>query len=161
MLIHVRFKGVSCDTLCSQYYSVEWLKAAYARPINPVPKLASWNVSAEVRSMVVLPPKGKRQAGRPKEVRIPSAGEDPRRKKCGRCGQRGHNRLRCPNPPTSIIEGTSAEVDADVGTSSNATENEPRSRRCRLCHETGHNQRRCVLRFPTPDPQMATDGNDE
>ena len=138
------------------------MKAAYASPINPVPKLASWNVSGEVRSMVVLPPIGKRQPGRPKEVRIPSAGEDRRRKKCGRCGERGHNRLRCPNPPISTRGGmSSGSADAEAGPSTTVIDNGPPSRRCRLCHETGHNQRRCPLRFPATNQEMDNDENNE
>ncbi|KAK0586163.1 hypothetical protein LWI29_002056 [Acer saccharum] len=56
------------------------------------------NKLMEVNCMIVLPPKSKRQSGRPKEIRVPSAGEVTRIQHCTKYGKPEHNRLGCPNP---------------------------------------------------------------
>ena len=87
--------------------------------------------------MVVLPPKYKRQAGRPKMTRIPSRGEGVRRKKCGRCGETGHTRITCSNPPidSSI---SSNRVGDEAGSSKRR-----RIVHCSYCNEEGHTIRKC------------------
>ena len=67
--------------LCDDYYSKEWFKGAYARPINSVSDPQDWYVPIEVKSMIVLPFEQKRQAGRLREVRIPLVKESRRKKK--------------------------------------------------------------------------------
>ncbi|KAK3189903.1 hypothetical protein Dsin_029464 [Dipteronia sinensis] len=56
-----------------EYYNTSWMQTAYAPAINPVPHPSVWEVPNEVASMIVLPPNSRKQAGRPKETRIPSA----------------------------------------------------------------------------------------
>ncbi|KAK2659610.1 hypothetical protein Ddye_006143 [Dipteronia dyeriana] len=63
------------NSLYHEYYSSSWMQTAYAPATNPVPHPSVWEVPNEVGSVIVLLPNSKRQAGRPKERRIPSAGE--------------------------------------------------------------------------------------
>ncbi|KAH9658494.1 SWIM-type domain-containing protein [Citrus sinensis] len=89
---------LSVYDMCSRYYSSEAWVAAYAETIYPVGTEKEWEVSEEVQSNEVLPPVEKRKKGRPQKIRIPSQGEEKLRRKCGRCGSRGHNRLTCSAP---------------------------------------------------------------
>ena len=91
--------------------------------------------------MVVQPPKFRRQAGRPKTQRIPSRGERVYRKKCGRCGETGHTRLRCSNPPMSSIDPATVGV-GEAARSTRVT----RVLHCSFCHEAGHTIRKCPLK---------------
>ncbi|XP_052292000.1 uncharacterized protein LOC127900805 [Citrus sinensis] len=89
---------LSVYDMCSRYYSSEAWVAAYAETIYPVGTEEEWEVSEEVQSNEVLPPVEKRKKGRPQQIRIPSQGEEKLRRKCGRCGSQGHNRLTCSVP---------------------------------------------------------------
>ena len=90
-----RHRSLSLYTLCSRYYTSEALVAAYADSIYPVGHEVDWNVPMEVRNRAILPPIVQRTRGRLKKNRILSAGEDKVKRKCGRCGEKGHNRQKC------------------------------------------------------------------
>ncbi|XP_024034810.1 uncharacterized protein LOC127899106 [Citrus sinensis] len=89
--------------LCSDFYTTEWLAMAYAQPVESVGDVADWEVPDEIQEMEVYPPVEAPPAGRRKEHKIPSAGEDVNRRtvRCGRCHELGHNRKRCKNPIAS------------------------------------------------------------
>ncbi|KAH9770671.1 SWIM-type domain-containing protein [Citrus sinensis] len=89
---------LSVYDMCSRYYSSEAWVTAYAETIYHVGTEEEWEVSEEVQSNEVLHPVEKRKKGRPQQIRIPSQGEEKLRRKCGRCGSRGHNRLTCSLP---------------------------------------------------------------
>ncbi|KAK2661814.1 hypothetical protein Ddye_000388 [Dipteronia dyeriana] len=93
-----RFTKTNFNSLCHEYYSTSWMQTAYPPTINPVPHPFFWEEPDEVSSVNVLPPNSKRQVGRQKERRIPSAGEVHQQKKCSNCGEQGHNRMGCANP---------------------------------------------------------------
>jgi hypothetical protein len=93
-----RAKEISVYNMCSQFYTANALVIAYAEPIWPVGNRSEWVVPQDVQNIVVLPPNRQVIPGRRKTVRIPSVGEDVVRKKCGRCGEGGHNRATCRNP---------------------------------------------------------------
>ncbi|XP_022891898.1 uncharacterized protein LOC111406753 [Olea europaea var. sylvestris] len=94
-LAAAKFKGVSCYSLCSPYYTTTSWKQAYVECICPVANEAHWEISNQTK---VLPPLvNRRQCGHPKNHRIPSRGEGKKTRKCSRYGQSGHNRLTCKN----------------------------------------------------------------
>ncbi|XP_052197184.1 uncharacterized protein LOC127804365 [Diospyros lotus] len=74
------FMRVHYHMLCHSYYTADWVRRAYAPPINPLPNKATWILPAYVRQMVILPPVQRRQPGRSRNGRIPSMGEARRKK---------------------------------------------------------------------------------
>ena len=82
---------------CSNYYIKEFLYACYAHVIRPIGSAEGWDVSEEVRSQIVNPPKPKRGPGRPRVRRILLQGEELDPIRCGRCNSYGHNRQTCTN----------------------------------------------------------------
>ncbi|XP_052193834.1 uncharacterized protein LOC127802170 [Diospyros lotus] len=97
-LAAARSRNIDPYTLSSAYYQTEALLCAYADPVIPVGSQADWIVPDESASVNLLPPATRRPCERRKTCRIPSAGEEKRRVKCGRCGQIGHNQQTCSNP---------------------------------------------------------------
>lgn len=94
-----RFQGLtSCNHLAQDWFRTTTLKATYQELVFPVGEIPSWELPTNLPE--VNPPKmGKRPAGRPKNKdRIRSQGEEPTENKCGRCGERGHNRGVCNAP---------------------------------------------------------------
>lgn len=93
------------------YYLRSSLVQTYSGPVNHLPPLEHWEIPFEVATDIVLPNLSRRQAGRPRESRIPSAGERPTQrtttadassslgkrapKTCGLCGSPGHTRRAC------------------------------------------------------------------
>ncbi|XP_057770948.1 uncharacterized protein LOC130990736 [Salvia miltiorrhiza] len=93
------------------YYLRSSLVQTYSGPVNHLPLLEHWEIPFEVATDIVLPNLSRRQAGRPRESRIPSAGERPTQrttiadassslekrapKTCGLCGSPGHTRRAC------------------------------------------------------------------
>ena len=141
--LYARFARVHPSHLCHKYYSKEYLQHAYGRPINPVPSKSAWSIPEEVSSRVVLPMIGKTQSGRPKQKRIRSIGESTRVKKCGKCGQPGHSRLRCRNPLSSSVGSTSVDRSQEETTSIRR-----RVLHCRRCGLAGHTARNCQAVLP-------------
>ncbi|KAK3229504.1 hypothetical protein Dsin_001385 [Dipteronia sinensis] len=72
-IVVARLTKTNFNSFCHDYYNTFWLQTTYAPPINPVPYVSIWEVLEEMKCMIVLPPKSKRQSGRPKEIRLPSA----------------------------------------------------------------------------------------
>ncbi|XP_057811370.1 uncharacterized protein LOC131025588 [Salvia miltiorrhiza] len=93
------------------YYLRSSLVQTYSGAVNHLPPLEHWEIPFEVASDIILPNLSRRQAGRPRESRIPSAGERPTQrtttadassslgkrapKTCGLCGSPGHTRRAC------------------------------------------------------------------
>ena len=91
-----RERNLPVENFISKFYSTEYLRATYADVHHPHCDISSWVIPPEVENIVVLPPEhAARAAGRPKKRRIPSQGEEVRRRKCARCGVLGHNRQTC------------------------------------------------------------------
>ncbi|XP_022888669.1 uncharacterized protein LOC111404142 [Olea europaea var. sylvestris] len=84
---------------CSVFYTTNMYIQTYSASIFPLGDHNEWNVPDEVRARIILAPNPKRKSGQPKEKRIPSKGEKTQSAKCGRCGNYGHNRRSCQNPP--------------------------------------------------------------
>nr|XP_016514458.1 PREDICTED: uncharacterized protein LOC107831224 [Nicotiana tabacum] len=86
---------------CSFYYKKDKLLSTYEFPVNPMPDESLWVVPTEVMEDVVLPPKGRRNAGRPRKERLKPASEKESKRafSCSVCGQGGHNRKTCRNRP--------------------------------------------------------------
>ncbi|XP_062104146.1 uncharacterized protein LOC133815306 [Humulus lupulus] len=83
---------------CAKFYKSETLKAMYEENVHPLPHKDEWNLPQHL-DIVVLPPKATIPAGRPRKKRIRSRGEPKVIITCGKCGQPGHNRKTCRNPP--------------------------------------------------------------
>ncbi|XP_062088951.1 uncharacterized protein LOC133795520 [Humulus lupulus] len=83
---------------CAKFYKTETLKAMYEENIHPLPHKDEWNLPQHL-DIVVLPPKATIPAGRLRKKRIRSRGEPKVIITCGKCGQPGHNRKTCRNPP--------------------------------------------------------------
>ncbi|KAK3204325.1 hypothetical protein Dsin_018371 [Dipteronia sinensis] len=69
------FKGMPINALCSDFFTIGWLKQAYAMAVNPVTKSEVWDIADDVRTRVVLPWKKKRLTRRPKKNQMPYVGE--------------------------------------------------------------------------------------
>lgn len=93
-----RQRKYSTYLMCSDYYTTEFWRAAYADAISPAPNESEWVVTDEMKKMHVMPPEVRKQQGRRKTERAQSTGEFSKKKKCSRCGQTGHNRLTCRDP---------------------------------------------------------------
>ncbi|XP_062081124.1 uncharacterized protein LOC133785925 [Humulus lupulus] len=83
---------------CAKFYKTETLKAMYEENVHPLPHKDEWNLPQHL-DIVVLPPKATIPAGRPRKKRIRSRGKPKVIITCGKCGQPGHNRKTCRNPP--------------------------------------------------------------
>ena len=117
------------NTLCSSYYTIENLRGAYGASINPIPEIThNPYIPEEVRRVIVMPPISRRQPGRPRHTGYTSAGEKRHRRVCQKCGQQGHNRARCCNPPI-LNEAMSSSTPART------------ARKCSRCGGIGHNRR--------------------
>ncbi|XP_016440274.1 uncharacterized protein LOC107766075 [Nicotiana tabacum] len=57
------------DQYCSFYYKKDKLLRIYEFPVNPMPNESLWVILTEVLEDVVLPPKGRRNGGRPRKER--------------------------------------------------------------------------------------------
>ncbi|XP_075108833.1 uncharacterized protein LOC142180684 [Nicotiana tabacum] len=86
---------------CSFYYKKDKLLSTYEFLVNPMPDESLWVIPTEVMEDVVLPPKGRRNAGRPRKERLKPAleKESKRAFSYSVCGQGGHNRKTCRNRP--------------------------------------------------------------
>ncbi|XP_052181961.1 uncharacterized protein LOC127794754 [Diospyros lotus] len=146
------FMRVHYNSFCHPYYTASWVKKAYELPINPVPNKSAWVIAAHVRRVVVHPLVQRRQPGRPREGRIPSSGEARQRKKCGKCGAQGHNRLSCPNEWSSSI-GESSTAATTIESRDAAVATARANRKCSICKEAGHTRRRCPI-------QLSNQGDD-
>ncbi|XP_050222652.2 uncharacterized protein LOC126672738 [Mercurialis annua] len=95
----LNYKHQDPTEYCSKYFTNEAMLATYAQTVYPVPKKETWEVTAEVEDIIVLPPIGRTKPGRPKKRRIKGAEEQKNQNKCSRCGYYGHNRKTCKNIP--------------------------------------------------------------
>ncbi|XP_009781603.2 uncharacterized protein [Nicotiana sylvestris] len=79
---------------CSFYYKKDNLLRTYEFSVNPMPDESLWVIPTEVLEYVVLPPKGRRNSGRPRKERLKPALEKESKRvfSCSVCGQSGHNR---------------------------------------------------------------------
>ena len=124
-----KYEQIDVYSLCSEFYTTEFLKMAYGETIYPVPPESEWDVEEDTKKIVVEPPLKRKNSGRPKNKRIPSRGEFPQKKrerfvgepskmkgkncetempkkkrKCSICGIYGHNKSSCQNRISSQAE---------------------------------------------------------
>ncbi|GAA0176812.1 hypothetical protein LIER_29606 [Lithospermum erythrorhizon] len=92
-----RERNVSIYNVCSRYYIVNSLRDAYSIPVLLVPHPSEWSriVPEDVIGVVIRPPMVVNKVGRPMNKHMMSQKEEPRRLKCGRCKQFGHNKKTC------------------------------------------------------------------
>ncbi|XP_062113731.1 uncharacterized protein LOC133824770 [Humulus lupulus] len=83
---------------CAKFYKIETLKVLYQENVHPLPHKDEWNLPQHL-DIVMLPPKETILAGRLRKKRIRSRGEPNVIFNCGNCGQPGHTRKTCRNPP--------------------------------------------------------------
>ncbi|KAK2657779.1 hypothetical protein Ddye_010831 [Dipteronia dyeriana] len=136
-IVVCRHTRVPKERLSSDYFTTQWFQTAYAPSIHPVPHPSSWVLPERVSSCVVHPPKGRRQSGRPKKIRIRSSLEGPETRVCTNCGESGHNRITCTKPrqERSISKSSSSSIGK-----------KPPFRRQRACGRyglLGHNIKTC------------------
>ena len=77
---------------CSIYHKKETLVATYKETVYPIPAREQWDIPEEIENIVVLPPYGKVQPGRPRKRRFPARNEKKVKHKCRNCGEEGHNK---------------------------------------------------------------------
>ncbi|KAH0675294.1 hypothetical protein KY285_023095 [Solanum tuberosum] len=82
---------------CSDYYKPDALEKTYEVAMVPMPDKEDWTVPDYVLDEIVLPPRYRRLAGRPRNRRKKNADEKitVNKHSCGRCGQEGHNKRTC------------------------------------------------------------------
>ncbi|XP_048631005.1 uncharacterized protein LOC106447796 [Brassica napus] len=95
------YRNVSRISMCSPYYTSNYLVSAYAESVMPVD--SAQPVPELVANQRFLPPTVRQPPGRPKKNRMKSALEialsnkRPRKEHtCSRCRQSGHNAKTCP-----------------------------------------------------------------
>ena len=130
---------MSINALASDLYTTGFLKHAYEIGVNPVPDPEIWDVPDAIRNRIVLPWKKKILPGRPKKLRIPSAGEKRKLHSCSNSGKKGHNKTSCPEPSSSTCKPPK----------------KPRS--CSICKKEGHNRLTC----PDKPPELTLLDTDE
>ncbi|XP_047268197.1 uncharacterized protein LOC124898608 [Capsicum annuum] len=88
---------VDMKPYCSEFYYPKTLRKTNEESMFPMPGKKDWIVPQEVMDEVVLPPKYKRQPGRPKKSRHKKSSETMTSSSncCGRCGFPSHNRRTC------------------------------------------------------------------
>ena len=91
-------RRLKCYDYCSKYYKTETMRATYEQTVHPLPNQSEWHLPENL-DILVLPPKSRKPTGRPRKKRIKSHLEPTVNTKCRRCGQTGHNRRTCRNPP--------------------------------------------------------------
>ncbi|KAL0800314.1 hypothetical protein Bca101_055489 [Brassica carinata] len=97
--------GLPYNQLVGDCYKTQHWIDTYAGVILPEAPEGNHSIPPDIADLTIYPPRTRRPSGRPREDRIPSAGEIPPTKKakttqnkCGRCGGTGHNRARCVRP---------------------------------------------------------------
>ncbi|KAK3218450.1 hypothetical protein Dsin_012420 [Dipteronia sinensis] len=53
-MVVATFKGMPISALCSDFFTIGWLKQAYAMAVNPVPKPEVWDITNAVHNCIVL-----------------------------------------------------------------------------------------------------------
>ena len=94
----------NCNKWAESWFTKTALKGTYQEMVFPLEEEANWHNPGNLQK--VKPPlMDKLPAGRPKNKdRIRSKNEEPVIKKCGRCGNEGHNRESCMQPvPSSKV----------------------------------------------------------
>nr|XP_016513174.1 PREDICTED: uncharacterized protein LOC107830205 [Nicotiana tabacum] len=84
---------------CFFYYKKDKLLGTFEFLVNPMSDESLWIIPIEVMEDVVLPPKGRRNARRPRKKRLQPASEKESKRafSCSVCGQGDHNRKTCRN----------------------------------------------------------------
>ncbi|XP_077230123.1 uncharacterized protein LOC143863321 [Tasmannia lanceolata] len=83
---------------CGEWYHADTYRRTYDGAIYPTLDRSQWPECTHPLPLV-LPPKSRRQPGRPKKVRTERGMQRGVHHKCGTCGQLGHNKRSCKNPP--------------------------------------------------------------
>ncbi|KAK2651841.1 hypothetical protein Ddye_011697 [Dipteronia dyeriana] len=104
-----RERNLDFTSLCLEYYKRHTLINVYLVPIIPVGHPSTWVVPSDIAERVVLNPISKRQAGRQRVGRHVLSSERTTTQSCRKCGQLGHNKKKCSNPPL-INEGPTRVV---------------------------------------------------
>ncbi|KAH0754614.1 hypothetical protein KY290_024884 [Solanum tuberosum] len=81
----------------SDYYKPAALANTYEVPMVPMPDKEDWSAPEFILEEIVLPPRYKRLAGRPRKRRKKNSGEkiSTNTNRCGHCRQEDHNRRTC------------------------------------------------------------------
>ena len=95
----LRGEASGIDQYVHKFYSVEKFRATYADNLPTLEGKQQWEIVNP--GFKLSAPVQNRAPGRPRKTRIRSSSEGkglgPRRKKCGRCGGRGHHANKCKN----------------------------------------------------------------
>ncbi|KAM6598625.1 hypothetical protein CsatA_018234 [Cannabis sativa] len=87
--------NINTYNYCAQYYtSKAWLQT-YEETVYPVGNVREWELPEFFEDIIVLPPKERIKSGRPRKRRMAAAWETKKQNKCGKCGQKGHNKKTC------------------------------------------------------------------
>ncbi|XP_020242978.1 uncharacterized protein LOC109821202 [Asparagus officinalis] len=94
--------NISYYTYASEWYQSSNYREAYKQCFHPVHDSRYW---PHYNGPHVVPPSYKRQAGRPRSVRLKGTMDEgregaPKKNRCGYCRQAGHRRSHCPTNPS-------------------------------------------------------------
>ncbi|XP_068652057.1 uncharacterized protein [Aristolochia californica] len=96
-ILTIETRSVDPYTYCEHWYRVDTYMAIYKETLHYTSHKKHWKSSSK-DLIEVKPPKANRQVGRPKGGT--SKKSTNVHKRCGRCGEFGHNKRKCSNPPT-------------------------------------------------------------
>ncbi|KAF9611804.1 hypothetical protein IFM89_035789 [Coptis chinensis] len=95
---HHSGRGGTYHIFVDQYFTTNMWKQTYAEVWKGIPSREQWDIECDDEH--ILPPEGKRQAGRPPTVRRkfwPSRKGPKQERHYTLCGEKGHNKMPCKN----------------------------------------------------------------
>ena len=135
---HDRHRKQSCAMYVADFYKTSSWRQMYSGEVMPIIHPDDWIAVDSMGLEKCEPPGWVRQAGRPRDGRIPGGAESSigaRRQICSRCGGTGHNRRKC----DKHIDWT-AEI---IGANDAQQQDGPRRQACSVCRRPGHRKNKC------------------
>ncbi|XP_020876982.1 uncharacterized protein LOC110227333 [Arabidopsis lyrata subsp. lyrata] len=97
--------GIDPKVVVGWWYGLQTFSDSFQEPILPIADPKDVVIPQHISDLILIPPNSRRPPGRPTTKRIPSRGENRKKRQkrlipnqCTRCRQAGHNKKTCKNP---------------------------------------------------------------
>ncbi|XP_020866372.1 uncharacterized protein LOC110224541 [Arabidopsis lyrata subsp. lyrata] len=97
--------GIDPKVVVGWWYGLQTFSDSFQEPILPIADPKDVVIPQHISDLILIPPYCRRPPGRPTTKRIPSRGENRKKRQkrlipnqCTRCRQAGHNKKTCKNP---------------------------------------------------------------